>query len=115
MITLDDIRGYALALPEVTEATHFRLPAFKVRGKGFVTVQNGGTHAIVSVDEPRAKAAVAADPGTFEAVWRQGRIFVGVRVDLATASAADVQELIEHAWRAKAPKRLVATYDERPS
>lgn len=33
VITLDDIRRYARALPEVEEATHFRLPSFKVRGK----------------------------------------------------------------------------------
>lgn len=112
MITLDDVRGYATALPEVTEGTHFRLPSFKVRDKGFVVVQNGGTHAILSVDEKQAKAAVAEDARVYEEVWRDGRIFVGVRVDLAKAPPERVRELVEEGWRNKAPKRLVAKYDK---
>lgn len=114
MITLDDIRRYARALPEVEEATHFRLPSFKVRGKGFITVQQGNTHALLAVDQAEATALAAADPDVYEEVWRKGngRIFVGVRVDLAKVSSEHVRELVEHAWRNRAPKRLVATYDE---
>ena len=114
MITLDDIRRYALALPEVEEATHFRLPSFKVRGKGFITVQRGNTHALLSVDQAEATALAAADPDVYEAVWRNGngRIFVGVRIDLAKVSSERIRELVEHAWRNRAPKRLAASYDE---
>ena len=112
MITLDDIRGYAMALPEVEEATHFNLPSFKVRGRGFVVIEKGDTHAIVSVDEAETKAAVADDPDAFEEVWRSGRIFVGLRVDLTKASAGRTRGLVEHAWRNKAPKRLVAAYEK---
>lgn len=112
MITLDDIRGYAMALPEVEEGTHFRMPAFRVRGKGFVGLEKG-THAQVAVDRATAEAAVASDPDTYEEMWRQGRYFVGVRVDLAKVSGERLRELIEHAWRNKAPKRLAAAFDER--
>lgn len=80
---LDDVRNEALSLPEAEEDTHFGLPSFTVRGKGFVTVQKGETHAIVSVPEAEATALAADDPGVFEAIWRSGSIFVGVRVDLA--------------------------------
>lgn len=111
MITLDYVRSCATAFPEVEEGTHFRLPSFKVRDKGFVVIQNGGTHAILSVDEPTATAAAAADPDTYEVVWRNERIFVGVRANLATASEDRVKELIEQAWRNKAPKRLVTARD----
>lgn len=111
MIGLDDLREYALPLPDVTEGTHFSLPAFKVADKGFVTLQKGETHAILSVDEPVAEAAAAQEPGACEVVWRNPRIFVGLRVDLARMSGARVRELVELAWRNKAPKRVVAARD----
>jgi hypothetical protein len=37
-----------------------------------------------------------------------------VRVTLAATSAASLAELIEEAWRRKAPKSLVAAFDQRP-
>jgi hypothetical protein len=40
-------------------------------------------------------------------------IFVGRRVDLADISEQRLQKLVEHAWRNKAPKRLVAAHDTR--
>lgn len=113
MIGLHDLREYALPLPDVTEGTHFRLPSFKVGDKGFVTLQKGDTHAILNVDEPAAEAAAAEDPEACEVVWRNQRIFVGLRIDLERMSGARVQELVELAWRNKAPKRVVAAYDAR--
>ena len=54
-----------MALPDVEEKTHFRLPGFRVADKLLAHLQHGDTHAI------------------------------------------------EHAWRNRAPKRLVAEYDSR--
>ncbi|MPZ89199.1 MAG: MmcQ/YjbR family DNA-binding protein [Nitriliruptorales bacterium] len=113
MITLDDIRGYATVLPDVEEKTHFRLPGFRVRDKLFAHLEKDKTHAIVCVGQAEAKAAAANDPDVYEEVWRSNRgIFVGLRVDLSKVSAGRVRELVEHAWRNKAPKRLVAAYDD---
>jgi hypothetical protein len=68
---------------------------------------------VFSISQEEAAKAVAEDPGTYEEVWRTAaaRSFVGVRVDLAKASNKRVQELVEHAWRNKAPRRMVAAYD----
>ena len=98
MVTFDDMRGYAMALPEVEEKPHFRLPGFRVADKLLAHLEKGDTHAIVCVSQE---------------VWRDGRIFVGLRVDLAKVTEKRVQELIEHAWRNRAPKRLVKEYDSR--
>lgn len=115
MVTTDDIRGFALALPEVEEFIHFRqqVPGYKVRGKAFAGMERGETTAVFSVSLEDAAAAAAADPAVYEEVWRPGRIrsLVGVRVQLAKVSERRVQELIEQAWRNKAPKRVVAAYD----
>lgn len=113
MITLDDIRRIATAFPEVEETTHFRLPGFKVRGKPFAGVEKGAATAVFSVGQDEAAKAVAEDPATYEEVWRTAatKIFVGLRVDLAKVSEDRVRDLVERAWRNKAPKRVVAAYD----
>jgi hypothetical protein len=109
MITLDDVRRLALALPETAEHTHFRLPAFQVNDKNFVVVRAGKARALLHVDEPDAHAAITEDPTVFEAE-RPGRPF-GLWVDLASVTPERLERLIELAWRAKAPKKLVDTYD----
>ena len=115
MITLADIRSDAMALPDVVEKPHFRLPGFRVADKLLVHLEKGDAHAIVCVGQAEATAAAANEPDVYEEVWRNGRFFVGLRVDLAKVNKKRMQELIEHAWRNRAPKRLVADYDSRPA
>lgn len=113
MILLADIRSYAMALPDVVEKPHFRLPGFRVADKLLVHLEKGDTHAIVCVGQEEARTAAANEPDIYQEVWRNGRIFVGLRVDLASVTKKRMRELIEHAWRNRAPKRLVAEYDNR--
>ena len=114
MIRLADVRSYAMALPDVVEKPHFRLPGFRVADRLLAHLEKGETHAIVCVGQAEARAAAAEQPDIFEEVWREhGRIFVGLRVDLAKIPEKRMQELIENAWRNRAPKRLVAAYDRR--
>lgn len=58
MITLDDIRRFATAFPEVEESAHFRQPAFKVRGKAFAGGEKGEATAVFSISQEEAAAAV---------------------------------------------------------
>jgi hypothetical protein len=113
VITLDDIRRFATAFPEVEEFTHFRLPGFTVRKKPFVGMEKGDRTAVFSVSQEEAAAAVAGDPAIYEEVWRTAatKLWVGLRVDLAKVSEERVQELVKRAWRYRAPKRVVAAYD----
>ena len=113
MITFDDMRGYAMVLPEVEEKSHFRLPGFRVADKLLAHLEKGDKHAIVCISQEEAEAASAEQPEVYQEVWRDGRIFVGLRVDLAKVTNQRMQELIEHAWRNRAPKRLVKEYDSR--
>lgn len=115
MITLDDVREYVFALPEVEEKSHFNRPGFRVRDKLIVSVhlEKGDTYAILGVSPSKAKDAAADDPSVYEEVWRnQGEIFVGLGVDLSRVGSKRFRTLLEHAWRNKAPKRLIAAYDE---
>ncbi|MFI7423259.1 MmcQ/YjbR family DNA-binding protein [Nonomuraea sp. NPDC049684] len=113
MITLDDLRRFATALPEVEEFTHFRLPGFKVKGRPFAGMEKGDATAVFSVSQEEAATAVTADPAVYSEVWRTAatKIWVGLRVDLAAVPPERIQQLVEHAWRNKAPKSVVAAYD----
>jgi hypothetical protein len=103
-------RRFALALPGVTEEPHFGMPSFRVRGKIFVTVPDGA-RLHVFVDPLAVAGYVAEDPAAFEPL-RWGEKTRGLRVNLAAASAARVREVIEESWRRKAPKAVVAAFDE---
>jgi hypothetical protein len=111
---VDALRKLALSLPEATEEPHFDMPSFRVRGKIFATVPAEGMTLHLFVDEPEIRASVAAHPSAFEELW-WGKKLRGVRVNLKPAIEAEVFELLEEAWRRKAPKRLVAAHDaQRP-
>jgi hypothetical protein len=108
-----DVRTLALSLPESVESPHFDMTSFRVGGKIFATMPSDGAHLHVFVDEGEVRAAVAEDPGVFEELlW--GKRLSGVRVRLGPADHDRVRELLEESWRRKAPKHVVAAFDDRP-
>ncbi|PZG17372.1 MmcQ/YjbR family DNA-binding protein [Nonomuraea aridisoli] len=110
MITPDDVRRLALALPETTQGTHFRNIAFKVRGRSFAGLE-GDTHVTLSLGEEEVRAAVADETG-IEEIRRSDRP-IGIRVDLGAIAPDRFARLIELSWRHAAPKRLVTEYEHR--
>ena len=110
---LDAARRFALSLPETTEEPHFEKSSFRVKGKIFATVPEGGKFLHLVVDPDERLALIDERPDTFqELVW--GTVKSDwVRVTLAPADRDQVCELLEDAWRRKAPKRVLAAYDAR--
>lgn len=113
--TTEDIRRWAMTLPEVKETGHarFGVPVFKVRGRTFLGMGSDETTAVFCVGEEQADQAAAADPGACEAVWRRDarRSFLGLQVELGGLSANRIRCLVEEAWREQAPKKLAARRD----
>ena len=103
-------RRFALSLPEATELPHFELWSFRVRGKIFATVTPDGHHLHVFVDSDGVRTATGSDPAAYEELW-WGKKLAGVRVTLAAAKPAAVNELLESSWRRKAPKGVVKAFD----
>jgi hypothetical protein len=112
MTGLDQVRRFALSLPGATEEPHFDMTSFRVRGKIFLTVPADEMHLHVFAERDEIDAAVAEVPAAFEQLmW--GRRVAGVRVSLLDAPADRVLELVEDAWRRKAPARLIAELNDR--
>lgn len=101
-MTLAEARRMALALAGATEQPHHGMPSFRVRGKIFATVPDDA-HLRVMVEPELARAAVETDPAAFAELW-WGRKLAGVTVVLARAKRAQVADLLERAWGARAPR-----------
>ncbi|TDD70690.1 MmcQ/YjbR family DNA-binding protein [Jiangella aurantiaca] len=114
MVTMEDVRESALRFPEAEESTHFGMAAFKVDGRTFVGPERDERTLGVAVALRTAVGLIAEEPDMFEEIWRPGPqpSFVGVRVALADIDRDRLDELVEAAWRHKAPKQTVAAYDE---
>ena len=114
---LDTARRCALSLPETTEEPHYDKSSFRVKGKIFATVPPTGKHLHILSEVGEIQALVDEHPDAFEViVWGKREVSNWVRVNLPAADRTQVQELLEEAWRSKAPKRLLAAYDaEHPS
>jgi hypothetical protein len=117
MMGLSELRAFAMTLPEVEEGPPVRaanrVAAFKVAGKSFLGVEKGCVTMTVSLREKEAKAIAAEHPDAYEEIWRNGKIFMGLRVDLTRIPARRVRALIEKSWRHSAPRRIVDEYDKR--
>ncbi|MCE0765372.1 MmcQ/YjbR family DNA-binding protein [Pseudonocardia kujensis] len=110
-MTWDDVVAIATALPEVEVSTSYRTPALKVRGKGFArlrTEAEGGLMLVCGTDEKEALLA-SGDPAFFTTPHYDG--YGSILVDLTEIDPAQLAELVEEAWRRKAPARLVRDRD----
>jgi hypothetical protein len=101
-ITIDDVRQFALSLPEATEQDHHGMPSFRVRGRIFATVPDDD-HVRVMADEGQIRGAVAQDPAAcHEFYW--GKRLACVVVTIALADRDQLEGLLEDSYLRKAPK-----------
>jgi hypothetical protein len=124
MATEDDVRRIALALPEVTEDQDTL--GFAVRGKGFAwswkervvpkqaRVERRDVLAVRVAGDGAKQELLAADPDKFFTEDHYNG-FPAVLVRLAAVAPEELTELLTDAWRAKAPRALVAAYDAKRS
>ena len=100
-VTLEDVRTFALALPDTTEEPHHDYGSFRVRGRIFVTVPPGGELLHIFLPEQQRELALAMDPEFLEPVYWGSKVS-GVRARLPCARKATVLALVEQAHAFKA-------------
>jgi hypothetical protein len=104
VVSHDELRRIALALPEAVEQDHHGRPSFRVKGKIFATIWDA-EHTNVMLDEDGIRTAVHLHPDVCQEQWWGSRL-AAVRVDLRRANKGLMSELYADAWEGKAPARL---------
>lgn len=90
-------------MPQAVESSHFDVADFRVGKKIFATIHPSGKTGVLLRLDPDQRAALAAnDPDTFQL---RG---AALQVVFANITAREYQVLLEQAWRAIAPKKLLA-------
>ncbi len=111
MPTWDDVVELGTRLPGVEVATSFGTPALRVRGKGMCRLRTNPDALVLRVsDLGEREALLQGQPDAFFSTPHyDGHPYVLVRLEAVDPS--ELAELLEEAWRIRAPKRLVAAYD----
>ena len=106
MASWADVVDLGSELPGVEESTWYRTPALKVRGKGFLRLKEDGESLAVPVLDLEDKGALLrANPEVFFTTPHyDGHAYVLVHLD--QIGREQLAELVEDAWRLRAPKSL---------
>jgi hypothetical protein len=111
MMTRDDFRRLALALPDVIESSHLGTPDFRVGGKIFGTLgPRDERMAVVKLTPDQQEILSSAESAIFAPIpggWGR-RGWTHVRLDAADEAA--LRSALDAAWRNVAPKRLAARH-----
>ncbi|GAA1394149.1 MmcQ/YjbR family DNA-binding protein [Pseudonocardia kongjuensis] len=107
----DDVVRIGCALPEVERSTWFRTPSLKVRGKGFARLRSESDGLVVLLCSPAEKEALLAsgDPAYSTTPHYDGH--GSILVDLDRVDPGQLAELVEEAWRRRAPATLIRAHD----
>jgi hypothetical protein len=111
MPTWDDVVEMGLRLPEVELGTSYGRPALQMRDKGICSLRTDPDALVLRViDLGEREALLQGQPDVFFSTPHyDGYPYVLVRLEVV--DPVELSELIEDAWRLRAPKRLVKAFE----
>jgi hypothetical protein len=110
MVTAQDVRRIALALPRAYEALVRDSVKFRVGRIVFVAISPDEELMGFGFPKEERASLVASEPDKFLMPIRSDERYNWVRVRLGKIDQAELQELVIDAWRMCVPKRVAAEY-----
>ncbi len=106
MPTWPEVVEIACGLPGVEESTWYRTPGLKVAGKGFARLRTEAEGGLVLMCSLSEKAALleSGDPAFYTTAHYEG--YGAILVNLERIDRSQLTELVQEAWRVKAPVQL---------
>jgi hypothetical protein len=110
MITEDDVRRVALALPATTEKPSYGTPGFRVKDKLFARIREESDVLVVWTGPGEKELLIEAEPEKFfTTAHYDGHDMVLVR--FGAVEVDELEELLTESWRLRAPAKLLAAFD----
>lgn len=106
MVSIDQFRQLALALPAAEEKPHFDIPSFRVKNKIFATIHTKNNRVMIKLPPVQQSVFCAIDKAIIYPVpgyWGAGG---ATFFELATVPEDVLRDALLQAWLAIAPKKL---------
>jgi hypothetical protein len=110
VITVQDLRSCALALPRTEEHLIRDYVKFRIGRIVYATVSPDETILGVAFPREERPAMLAAEPERFLLERLSDARYNWIDVRMSTLTVAEARELITEAWRMVVPKRLAAQH-----
>jgi hypothetical protein len=111
MVTIDDVRPYALSLPRSYEVLVRDRVKFRVGRIVYVAFSRDESQMGFGFPKEERAALVASEPDKFLLPTQSDMRYHWVEVRLAAIDVDEMRELVLDAWRMVVPKKVAAAYD----
>jgi hypothetical protein len=114
VVTIDDVRSFALTLPRTTEALVRDRVKFRVGRIVYLAFSPDETRMGFGFPKEEREALVRSEPEKFLMPDRSDLRYHWVVVRLEAIDRTEMRELVLDAWRMVVPKRVAAAFDDGP-
>jgi hypothetical protein len=111
MVTIDDVRSFALTLPRTTEALVRDRVKFRVGRIVYLALSRDETVMGFAFPKEEREALVRSHPDRFLMPDRSDLRYHWVQVRLDAIDATEMREMVLDAWRMVVPKRVATAYE----
>jgi hypothetical protein len=116
MVTVEDVRTFAMTLPRTTEALVHDRVKFRVGRIVYVAFSRDETVMGFGFPKEEREAMVRSQPDKFLMPGTSDLRYRWLEVRLQAIDQTEMRELVLDAWRMVVPKRVAAAHDaERPA
>jgi hypothetical protein len=110
VVTVDDVRAVAIALPRSTEALVRGRVKFRVGRIVYLAFSRDGEVMGFAFPKEWRSALIEAEPGKFSLPSASDMRYHWVHVRLGALDVDEMRELVEDAWAFTVPKHVAAEY-----
>jgi hypothetical protein len=115
VVTIDEVRAFAMGLPRTHEALVRDRVKFRVGRIVYVAFTRDETIMGFGFPKEWREVLVGSDPDKFMMPGHSDLRYNWVLVRVAAIDAAEMRELVLDAWRMVVPKGVAAEYEARAS
>ena len=113
MVTVEDVRSFAVTLPRTTEAFVHGRVKFRVGRIVYLAFSRDETELGFAFPKEWREGLIAAEPDKFMLPGQSDLSYNWVLVRVGAIDVTEMRELVLDAWAFVVPKKVAAAYAER--